>query len=214
MGLYAALASGLHRRSQAILEDHGMDSARFDRLTRSLTDAHSRRGALVGLLGGALGLLGARSRDADAHNPIKKCKKFDDKQKKKACIRKAKKHNAQHAAAALPPAPTCSDGIKNGSETGVDCGGSCKRCPNGQGCASRNDCESALCSGGTCQACTENPENCGDANGAPCFCSGEAGVCNNGVTSGAFPNCESCLPDLICQPGETKTFCAERCVAA
>jgi glucose/arabinose dehydrogenase len=27
--------------------------------------------------------------------------------------------------------PTCSDGIKNGSETGVDCGGSCPACPTG-----------------------------------------------------------------------------------
>ena len=27
-----------------------------------------------------------------------------------------------------PPAPTCTDGKKNGSETGVDCGGSCSAC--------------------------------------------------------------------------------------
>jgi hypothetical protein len=27
------------------------------------------------------------------------------------------------------PQPTCSDGIKNGTETGVDCGGSCPACP-------------------------------------------------------------------------------------
>lgn len=28
------------------------------------------------------------------------------------------------------PAPTCSDGIRNGNETGVDCGGSCRACSN------------------------------------------------------------------------------------
>jgi hypothetical protein len=28
-----------------------------------------------------------------------------------------------------PPAPTCSDGIQNGNETGIDCGGSCPSCP-------------------------------------------------------------------------------------
>jgi peptidoglycan hydrolase-like protein with peptidoglycan-binding domain len=28
-----------------------------------------------------------------------------------------------------PPAPTCTDGIQNGNETGVDCGGSCTACP-------------------------------------------------------------------------------------
>ncbi len=29
------------------------------------------------------------------------------------------------------PAPTCTDGILNGTETGVDCGGSCPACPTG-----------------------------------------------------------------------------------
>lgn len=33
-----------------------------------------------------------------------------------------------HLAAAPAPQPTCSDGIKNGNETGVDCGGSCAAC--------------------------------------------------------------------------------------
>lgn len=28
-----------------------------------------------------------------------------------------------------PPGPTCTDGIKNGTETGIDCGGSCPPCP-------------------------------------------------------------------------------------
>jgi hypothetical protein len=28
-----------------------------------------------------------------------------------------------------PPAPSCTDGIKNGDETGVDCGGTCNACP-------------------------------------------------------------------------------------
>lgn len=31
-------------------------------------------------------------------------------------------------AASPPPAPTCSDGIQNGDETGIDCGGSCPPC--------------------------------------------------------------------------------------
>ncbi|MBC6994413.1 T9SS type A sorting domain-containing protein [Lewinella lacunae] len=33
-----------------------------------------------------------------------------------------------------PPAPTCNDGIQNGTETGVDCGGSCAPCGGGGGC--------------------------------------------------------------------------------
>ncbi len=30
-----------------------------------------------------------------------------------------------------PSCDTCADGVKNGDETGVDCGGSCKTCPGG-----------------------------------------------------------------------------------
>jgi hypothetical protein len=32
-----------------------------------------------------------------------------------------------------PPTPTCTDGIQNGSETGIDCGGSCPACPTSGG---------------------------------------------------------------------------------
>ena len=32
-----------------------------------------------------------------------------------------------------PPAPTCNDGIQNGNETGVDCGGNCTPCDTGGG---------------------------------------------------------------------------------
>ena len=34
----------------------------------------------------------------------------------------------------ITPTPTCSDGIQNGDETGVDCGGSCVACGGGGGC--------------------------------------------------------------------------------
>jgi hypothetical protein len=167
-----------------------MDAERFDTLARALTEARSRRGALTSLLGGTLGLLGLAGTAAKK----KKGKGKKGKGKKK---------------------PTCRDRTKNGSETDVDCGGrTCPRCAVGKKCKSRNDCESALCSGGRCQACTESPETCGDVNGAPCFCSGEAKVCSNGVTSGPVSECESCPRDSICQPDGTKIFCAERCVGA
>ncbi len=38
-----------------------------------------------------------------------------------------------------PSPATCNDGIKNGTETGVDCGGSCKPCNNGGGGGSNCD---------------------------------------------------------------------------
>gem|GEM_PF-1368037 len=50
------------------------------------------------------------------------------------------------AAVAPPPAasPTCTDGIKNGSETGVDCGGSCAACPTASCAAKLYDASTAM----------------------------------------------------------------------
>jgi cysteine-rich repeat protein/parallel beta-helix repeat protein len=48
---------------------------------------------------------------------------------------------------------TCTDGIQNGTETGVDCGGgSCAPCGLGQGCNAASDCVSGVCMGGVCVA--------------------------------------------------------------
>ncbi|MGE0791305.1 MAG: hypothetical protein AB7S26_36865 [Sandaracinaceae bacterium] len=46
---------------------------------------------------------------------------------------------------------TCGDGTQNGSETGVDCGGSaCGECREGDACGDNADCRSDMCRGGTC----------------------------------------------------------------
>ena len=48
--------------------------------------------------------------------------------------------------------PTCSDGVKNGAETGVDCGGgTCPTCGTGGGCGSGSDCTSGVCKDSVCQ---------------------------------------------------------------
>jgi hypothetical protein len=45
----------------------------------------------------------------------------------------------------------CSDGVRNGAETDVDCGGGdCPPCGSGQGCSAGTDCASGVCTGGTC----------------------------------------------------------------
>jgi hypothetical protein len=52
-----------------------------------------------------------------------------------------------------PPVPTCADGVKNGSETDVDCGGpACSDCSTGRTCSVNADCASNICTGGVCQA--------------------------------------------------------------
>jgi hypothetical protein len=58
-------------------------------------------------------------------------------------------------------AATCGDGLKDGAETDVDCGGSAcgPTCANGKACNNGGDCVSAVCVGGFCRG-----GNCGDAS--------------------------------------------------
>jgi hypothetical protein len=72
----------------------------------------------------------------------------------------------------LPPSHT--DGLKNGDETGVDCGGPTapNRCPTGQGCAATSDCDNVKCDVGATNLClppshTDGLKN-GDETGIDC----------------------------------------------
>jgi hypothetical protein len=50
--------------------------------------------------------------------------------------------------------PTCSDVVKNGDETDIDCGGPsfrCPRCDATRSCTTGTDCKSGLCTGGVCR---------------------------------------------------------------
>ena len=88
---------------------------------------------------------------------------------------------------------TCSDMVRNGTETGVDCGGDrCSACPTGSPCLSPIDCQSGICGGnGTCSVvCQENWDECdGDTSEPslecetnlltdPDHCGGCGNVCN------------------------------------
>lgn len=74
--------------------------------------------------------------------------------------------------------PTCSDGVKNDSESGVDCGApSCPLCGPGQGCRESADCASGVCWAGVCEvpSCYDGVRNgeeagvdCGPACSVPC----------------------------------------------
>ncbi len=83
--------------------------------------------------------------------------------------------------------PTCSDGQQNGTETGVDCGGSCsssptnQACPSGDTCYTATDCLSGECnSSDTCVQRT-NGEQCW--NGAQSCASGHCANVSNGLGS-------------------------------
>ena len=150
-----------------------MDADRFDTLTRALTAAGSRRRALSSLLTGALGILGWQNREETrAHDLSKRCKKKSGNAKKK-CLKKAKKHRAQHASEGSSPTSTvsasCADGVHNGGETDTDCGGPCPPCADGQGCAGQGDCQSRVCTNNVCQApaCDDRVKN-GSETGVDC----------------------------------------------
>ncbi len=85
-------------------------------------------------------------------------------------------------------APTCGDGIKNGSETDVDCGGStCSACVDARICLDSTDCRSGVCDEATghCLAptCTDQVKNAAesdvDCGGTLCSACETAKLCAN-----------------------------------
>jgi len=94
----------------------------------------------------------------------------------------------------------CDDGVQNGYERGIDCGGSCKRCL-GDGCMTGDQCSSGLCVDGTCcnAACDgicqycNNPEgNCSDL---PKYAKDYEPVCGFDKVCDGFGSC-------LLRPGE------------
>jgi uncharacterized repeat protein (TIGR01451 family) len=90
--------------------------------------------------------------------------------------------------------PTCTDTVKNGTETDIDCGGiTCAPCAIGKVCNVSADCTSQNCSGGICQATVcgngnrEGTEACDDGNttsgdGCSATCTVETGFNCTGAT--------------------------------
>jgi hypothetical protein len=136
-----------------------VDYSQFDDLARAFAAGSApRRNALRGLTGAALILLGWHSlEETAAHDTLKKCKKFKDKQKKKACIKKARKHSAEHL----------SEGSTSSGRSDPCAGVTCKAVPNGT-----SECQNGACVVASCQtdftqcgtACVDmqaDPQHCG-----------------------------------------------------
>ncbi len=85
-----------------------------------------------------------------------------------------------------PGGPSCSDGIKNGTETDVDCGGQCPQaCNIGQGCTYDTDCISDYCVAGKCATPSVLDSTCiNDGTNTTLHNAGwpshEDGTCDNG----------------------------------
>lgn len=160
-----------------------MDAEQFDALVSRLSSQLTRRRSL-----GVMGVLGAAGAGLVDEADAKKKKK---KKKKRPTTTQAPgtqpptTRTPTTQPPTTPPGPTCTDGVKNGDESDVDCGGTCPRCATSKICRRDGDCLSGFCSGGRCLPCTGD----GQCGVEACFCS-EQGICSDRAFR--FVNIPSC----------------------
>ena len=120
------------------------------------------------------------------------------------------------------PEPTCEDGIQNGNETGVDCGGpDCPACPVEPTCDDgiQNGNETGVdCGGPDCPACPVEPtcddgiqngnETGVDCGGPDCPACPVEPTCDDGIQNGnetgvdcGGPDCPACPVEPTCDDG-------------
>jgi hypothetical protein len=117
-------------------------------------------------------------------------------------------------------APTCTDTVQNGTETDIDCGGSCAtKCATGLKCMAPCDCIGGVCSGMPmiCQpSCTDTVKNqdesdidCGGTKCNKCT-PGKACMaptdCNSGVCTANMCVSATCM-DMVQNQGESDVDC-------
>ena len=118
---------------------------------------------------------------------------------------------------------SCTDTVKNGAETDVDCGGAtCPKCETGRACKVTSDCQYGSCDQNVCSCtpltCDNYPEGCGtlpDTCGKMIDCQSCAKLCSDGTLDGhetdvdcGGPDCNSpcpsgatCVLPTDCQSG-------------
>ena len=81
-----------------------------------------------------------------------------------------------------PACATCDDGILNGDETGVDCGGSCAACPTCNDGILNGD-ETGVDCGGSCAACATCDDGLQNGDETGIDCGGSCDPCETGPCS-------------------------------
>ena len=88
--------------------------------------------------------------------------------------------------------PSCTDQVKDGDETDVDCGGSCGPCGDGKACATGSDCTSGVCDSDTntcaAPACDDEVKN---GNETDVDCGGSCDPCDDGKACETGTDCAS-----------------------
>jgi hypothetical protein len=111
-------------------------------------------------------------------------------------------------------APSCSDNLQNGDETGIDCGGACVdqsfTCDDGTGCGANSDCTSSFCSDQVCtdhclskkKESDETDVDCGGKQCTPCADTKHCKVgddCQSRICSGGSCVAPSCDDNVLNQ---------------
>ncbi|MSP62028.1 MAG: hypothetical protein EXR72_17190 [Myxococcales bacterium] len=113
---------------------------------------------------------------------------------------------------------SCSNRVRDGDETGVDCGGSCRRCYLGVGssCSSASDCMATLCCDPATARCQARSFSCGGDEGAWCVvCKSPLGCRRSGEKPRCGPDCpvpgHGCtFPNGNCFSGDDDFACGDR----
>ncbi len=97
---------------------------------------------------------------------------------------------------------SCTDSVKDGDETAVDCGGSCSPCAAGKQCLVAHDCTSAYCSGAVCSTCPSGNHACNNA----CVSNANLNSCGPSCTpcsapANADPTCDGTSCGFTCKTG-------------
>jgi len=119
------------------------------------------------------------------------------------------------------PTPSCDDGIQNGDETGVDCGGACEPCITCDDGIQNGD-ETGIDCGGACEPCVTCDDGIqnGDETGVDCGGACEPCVtCDDGIQNGDETGVDcggACEPCVTCDDGiqngdETGVDCGGAC---
>lgn len=95
---------------------------------------------------------------------------------------------------ALATNTLCADGVRDGGETDVDCGGPCAPCGDGRACSQALDCWNRSCLAGICQTsiptCTDGVKD-GVETDVDCGGSNSCSRCGDGLVCKAGSDCRS-----------------------